>query len=568
MKLALIVAQTFLIHSTAWTAVYTPGSLYPQNWKQHKLEDYEKLDADLDRPRQLVTGGKVISAGLLSARAVAASQEVLKQGGSAADAALAGMMTEITISAGRFVSFAGIMSVLYYNSETNKVENLSAGYGMPKILSESGLGSGVLIPGFMAGVEALHKKYGRLPFAAIFEPSIGFAENGFVMDERLGRHIKLAEKTLTSLPGGRQIFLKPDGTLYKEGERFVQPQLAQTLRQVAEKGAAYMYSGDWGQKLIELVWQNKGGLSQMDLNHYKAFWEEPFSMDYKGTTLYVPGKSDLGGAEVLEAMSVVQNEKYFENYGDPNSSLPFLYWLMRVTAVSRDMSMSMFARALYGLAADPVERVSNTNIADLQAFLKKKRAPNVEYKTASHSSAFIVADAQGNIVVAEHTMNTELWGSTGFFVDGVSISDSAFIQAELVEMSSKLEHLPNIMNPVLVMKDQRPYILSSCINSALLEHTVQHLIDLIDLDLNPFESLQRSKFDGKSLVKGFKNELSPNQYSDEFVKKLSEMGVTINVTQDASPGLWIGAKWNVNTQSYEGATTSRLKFPTHIEIEN
>lgn len=568
MKFILIATQIFFVQSFVWASSYTPGSLYPQNWKQHKLSDYEKLDADLDCHRHLVAGGKVISAGLLSARAVAASQEVLKQGGSAADAVLAGMMTEITISAGRFVSFAGIMSVLYYNAQTGKVENLSAGYGMPKVLSQSGLGAGVLIPGFMAGAEALHKKHGRLPFSAVFEPSIGFAENGFILDERLGRHIKSAEKTLTRLPGGRQVFLKPDGTLYKEGDLFVQPQLAQTLRKVAQNGASFMYSGDWGQKLVELIWENKGGLSQMDLNHYKVFWEEPFSMDYKGTTLYVPGKADMGGAEVIEAMSVVQNEKYFETYGDPNASVPFLYWLMQATAVSRDMSMSMFARALYGLASDPAERVSEANLTRLQAFLKKKRAPNVEYKTASHSSAFIVADAQGNIAVAEHTMNTELWGSTGFFVDGISISDSAFIQSDLVAMSSKLEHLPNIMNPVLVMKNQKPYILASCINSALLEHTVQHLIDLIDLDLNPYESLQRPKFDGKSLVKGFKFELSPNQYSEDVVKELGLMGAKVNVTEDASPGLWIGAKWNEKTQSYEGASTARLRFPSHIEIGN
>lgn len=545
-------------------AQYQPGSLYPQNWKFHKIEDYEKLDETPTRPRELAKGGKVVAAGLLSSRAVAAAQEVLKQGGTAADAVLAGMLVEITLSAGRFVSFAGILGVLYYDALTRKTEYLSAGYGMPKTIKETKPGA-VLVPGFMMGVETLHKKYGRLPFAAVFEPSIGIAENGFKIDSILGSQIKSHKNTITRLSGGKEVFLKPDGAPYSAGDIFTQPRLAQTLKRVSQEGASYMYSGEWGQKLVALLDSEGGGLAQLDLNNYRAFLIEPLMTDYKGHKIYVPGVVDFGGAEVIEAMEVVERAKFFETYGDPVKSASFLYWLIKLTGLSRNMSTSLISRALLDLATDPAERVQDKNIEKIWTFLQEKRAPKKVNKS-NHSSSFIVVDAEGNIAVAEHSINTIVWGGLGYFVDGVSIPDSARIQGELLAMSEGLEHLPNPLNPVIVMKNDKPYILSSCVGSALLEHTVQHLIDLIDLDLDPLTSQQRPKFHGPTEYT--KTEFSPDEFDPEVLKRLEEMGEEPKISEDVSPGLWIGVKWNEAVRSYEGATSTRLPIPSHIEIGN
>lgn len=116
--------------------------------------------------------------------AVHAGLKVLQEGGTAADAALTTALTQIALSAGSAVSYAGLLDALYYDASSGKVYSLNAGFNSvraesdPASIPRAPSGRTALVPGFMAGVQALHDRFGSKPFGELLGPAIWVAENG------------------------------------------------------------------------------------------------------------------------------------------------------------------------------------------------------------------------------------------------------------------------------------------------------------------------------------------------------------------------------------------------------
>ena len=237
-------------------------------------------------PRGMVTG-------TTGAQAIEGGVEILKAGGSAADAAMSTARTQICMAAGSWVSYAGLMTMVYYDAESDEVHNMNAAYNtvaaetdpltIPGIDLSVGLGtfeaepSGrtVLVPGFMKGVEAASERFGRLPFQDLFAPAIACAEDGFEYLEGNAGQYAYREQVLSRLPETKAVFTRADGSPYQAGDMFTQPALARTLRMVADQGTDYMYTGPWAEKLVKLVGDIGGRMTGEDLANYEVIWSEP-----------------------------------------------------------------------------------------------------------------------------------------------------------------------------------------------------------------------------------------------------------------------------------------------------
>ena len=193
--------------------------------------------------------------------AIRAGLDAMRRGGTAADAVLTTALAQIVLAGGSWVSFAGRMTMVYYDAETGAVYAMNACYDAPLnendplSIPRSGTPSGrsVLVPGFMAGVQEMHDRHGALPFKELFDPAIKLAEEGFKLDGGMGRLIANRENVLRRLPDTRAVFVKDNGDFYKTGDLFRQPVLAETLHNVAEHGAAYMYTGPWAEHFVDVV---------------------------------------------------------------------------------------------------------------------------------------------------------------------------------------------------------------------------------------------------------------------------------------------------------------------------
>ncbi len=119
------------------------------------------------------------------------------------------------------------MQIVYYEAATGEIHNMNAAFNTvqnetePKTIPTGSLGNKplpdgrtALIPGFLAGVEAAHQRWGKLPFATIFEPAIYFAEEGFPVGDLLDSMIQNKKEVLSRLPETKEIFVKENGEFY------------------------------------------------------------------------------------------------------------------------------------------------------------------------------------------------------------------------------------------------------------------------------------------------------------------------------------------------------------------
>src|SRR5262249_37519229 len=111
-----------------------------------------------------------------------------------------------------------------------------------------------------------------------------------------------------------------------------------------------------------------------------------------------------------------------------------------------------------------------------------------------HSDAVVAVDERGNLAALCHSINTTWWGSTGIFVDGVSIPDSASFQQVEIAQAGPGNRLPDVMNPVMVTKDGQPKLASACIGASLHETTIQHLVSVLDFGMAPHEAVDAPVF--------------------------------------------------------------------------
>src|SRR5262249_6318127 len=164
--------------------------------------------ANLGKPSKphpfLAEGKSGMVVGLTGPRAVHAGLGVLKQGGSAADAAMATAITQVVEVAGSYISLAGILSMTYFDAATGSVQYLNACYNIPKAeddplsipkldpfaLKGKPSGRTALVPGFLAGVEAAHQRFGKLAFGKLFESAIALADQGFPINYELAGFIE------------------------------------------------------------------------------------------------------------------------------------------------------------------------------------------------------------------------------------------------------------------------------------------------------------------------------------------------------------------------------------------
>jgi gamma-glutamyltranspeptidase/glutathione hydrolase len=435
--------------------------LSPNAWPAGDLEHYSQLQRTWgnDKPQAVTHDGLVV--GTTGALAVRSGVEALRQGGTAADAALTTSLAQITLNAGATVSFAGRMALVYYEAETGETYYLNGSWGAPSG-ETSGLdipvcgtpsGRQVLVHGFMAALEQAHDRFGALPFRALFGPSIYFAREGFEVNPALGSWIDIRAEVLTRYAGGRRIFLKPDGTIYRQGDWFTQPSLARTLKRISRKGSRYMYRGRWPRKLVAAVQAQGGRMTLGDLRSYEPLWLEPEIVEWNGLEVHAPRYPGYGG-ELVRASLTGLDPSRLASAGHYTGSVEALSELLE--AVDR------YHRVLVG--------------------------------PGSHSDGVIAIDSAGNVAAVLHTINTLIWGETGIFVDGVSIADAGCWSQIGVNVAGPGGHVPNLETSFILTRDGVPVAATSAVGSGLFEATLFALANIFAYEMEPEETIRTSTF--------------------------------------------------------------------------
>jgi gamma-glutamyltranspeptidase/glutathione hydrolase len=559
------------------------GTLSPRQWENDDLSTFTRLNAEWGRPQAVASANEGMVLGTTGPLAIRAGLQTLKCGGSAADAAVTTALAQITLSAGSWNSFAGICQLLYYDSSTREVHSLNAGYNRPLgeqdplSIPKSGVPSGrsVLVPGFMAGIEAIHRRFGKLSYAHLFEPAVFFAEEGFVLDDALSRLIESRKDVLTRLPETRAIFQKSDGALYRRGDLFRQPLLATTLRRLAADGAGYMYAGEWARKFVEAVQREGGKLTLEDLQHYQVQWPQPLCAQYRGRDVVTGGLPDFGPIQLIEELHLLDCAN-LRQMGSPQNSPQSLYTLIQAARLGPLITHSQPYQP-YSDPRTPVTEFSpETRTSPAAGARNRERIQKKDWQLElfqqlsqpaqpHHSDAVIGVDRNGNIAVLVHTINTVNWGTTGIFVDGVSIPDSAAFQQVLLAKISPGRRLPSEITPLIVLDKGQPRLAAGSIGASLQEATLQNLVSIMDFEMDLASAVEVPKFFGMGSAAGRamdwpKQIVSRSGFSANIRAEVEKMGQPLLELSDAEAkpyvGYWLGLE--VKAEGLRGIVTPGL----------
>ena len=491
------------------------------------------------------TGGKATEAGLT----------VLKEGGNAVDAAIATALCEVVHAGGSYVSFAGPMMMVYYDAASGKVLYLDAQYATPleekdpKSIPSTG-GRTALVPGFMAGIQAAHDRFGKLPFKRLFEPAIALADKGEVVSPVMEWWINSKKSVLSRYPETKRIFTRPDGKFLARGDLFRQAELAETLRKVAAQGAFYMYTGEWAQKFVTVVQRAGGKLGMEDLKRYRAIWEEPLKASYHDYIVFTP--TGWGGVNVIQSLNLLELAN-LKQYGPYWSSPKSLFLLMEISACqSLTRNLPDVTRLSKSNAAEIWQQITNGTWHGLPTKLRGKPV------AFPHTDGLVVIDQWGNMAAVNHTINTALWGKTGLFVDGVSLPDSAAFQGAEIAKAGPGNRLAVGMCPLIVCRDGKPYLGSAAVGGGLHAKTIQMLVNTLDFGLDPQGSADVPAFIGwgAGLVER-------DSFDPKVLAGLEEFGLTPEIASPKSAGIargyWAGALIDPSTRHIKGGVSRGLE---------
>ncbi len=556
--------------------------LSPARWDSDKLAALFERNANMGGTDTPARGNNGAIAGTTGAPAVHAGLTALEQGGSAIDALITTSLAQIALAGGAWVSYAGIFELVYYDAASGQVYNLNAGYNTfleeddPASIPGPGAGpSGrtAMVPGFFAGVEAAHERFGKLPFASLYEPAIFIADEGMTVTPFQQQLFDMRADVLTRLPETRAIFTAEDGSILREGDRFKQPELTRTLRAVASQGSDYIYRGAWAESFVAAVRAEGGKVTMEDMNRYEVIWQDPLSLDFGDYRLYMHGRPAQGGTHLAESLNLAKASELSE-MGDYRQSPEAFFWFSQFThpfAVS--FVPIAFRGALFaGLDTGMENRATE---AYAQALWERMAAGDFLFTTApsedpKHSDAIVAIDRWGSIAAVTHTINTSAWGETGIFVDGVSVPDSAsFQQAALTELEPG-SRLPDPTEPLILFKDGKPFGGFSSIGGGLHQKTYAVLYNIMANGASLEEAMDAPSthlpaFDTEDFTKPPAVQVAEGDFSPELLEAVRSMGLEViefpNTLEGRAPRGYVVAATINEDGSYEAVAPRLLNAP-------
>ena len=252
-----------------------------------------------------------------------AGVQILERGGNAIDAAIAANST-LGLMEPTSNGIGGDLFAIVYEAKSKKLYGLNSSGWSPKAMTRDLLVSkgitnmpergvySVTVPGAVAGWNALHERFGTLPFSILLAPAIYYAENGFPVNQVTAGLWSHSLKMLSSHPNSASTYLI-NGKTPTAGQVFSNPDLAKSLRHIAEQGRDGYYKGATAQAIVDIEKEFGGVMTLEDLADFQPEWVTPISTTYRGWTVYEIPPNTQGIAALM--MLNLMEQRPMAEYG-------------------------------------------------------------------------------------------------------------------------------------------------------------------------------------------------------------------------------------------------------------
>lgn len=424
-----------------------------------------------------------------------AGMRILQEGGNAFDAAVATAVA-VGVLDPRMSSIGGNGFATIYVGKIHEVRALNF-YGSAPQRATASLYQGkdyshgflsAPVPSCLKGYEALHKAYGKLPWARVLQPAIELAEDGFVIRQGLINDMKEYQKVLQEFPSTTKV-LQPNGRWPVAGEVFRQPDLARTLKDIAKNGADAFYRGPLAAHIAQFYQANGGVLSTEDLAGYQAKWVTPISTNYRGYTFYTQPPSSSGIA-VLEQLNILEA---YDLKALGHNSPEYLHLIGEV------IRLAIADRNRYVGDPDfvkvPVEKLLSKSYAaerrkliHLDSTIPLATAGDFDQPDDKHTTHLSVVDGDDNMVALTQTLG-DIFGSGVITADtGVLFSDEMRHLHLDPNDPSRLEpgkRSRSNQSPIIVLKDGKPFMtIGTPGSNGIWQRIVQVIANVVDFGMD------------------------------------------------------------------------------------
>lgn len=491
----------------------------------------------------------VIKASIVSARQEASSIgiSVMEKGGSAFDAMIATdlALTVCFPNAGN-ISGGGFM---VYRTADGKTGSLDFREKAPIAASadmyldidgnvidgKSTLGGlAVGVPGTVAGLVAIHEKFGTIPWEELVQPAIDLALDGYLVTEKQEKSFNSKIEDFISVNGPETFYAQG----FKSGDRVKNISLANTLKRIAKFGKSGFYEGETANDLVNRVKETGGIISHDDLLAYKPVWRDPINFQYKDLNIFAMGPPSSGGiclGQILKMIEPYDIGQYKHN------SIKAMQIIVEAERRSyADRSLYLGDPDFYKV---PEKKLLNTEYLNerMETFDFDKATKSIDIKPGSlifeeseETTHYSIIDEIGNAVAVTTTLNGS-YGSKVFVEKG-----GYFLNNEMDDFSSK-PGIPNMfgliggkansiasqkrmlsaMTPTIVEKNGKlSMIVGTPGGSTIITSVLQTILNVYEFGMNIQKAVSAARFHHQWLPDNIVME--PGRFDRNIIKKLQE----------------------------------------------
>ncbi|MBI2477991.1 MAG: gamma-glutamyltransferase, partial [Planctomycetia bacterium] len=410
-------------------------------------------------------------------------------------------------------------------------------------------GKAVGVPGTVRGLAVAHQQFGRLPWKRIVMPVAALAEQGFTVNEWLAHSTNDILETAGVRESERyaelrRVYGRADGRAWEVGDTMVLPDLANTLRTIAEEGAEAFYRGKIADQLVAQMRRGNGLITKEDLAGYQAKVRAPVRGTYREYELFGPPPPSSGGICVVEAMNMLEpfQLREYPRYGSRNMHL-----------ITEAMRRAFCDRARYLADPDfvviPADLTTKAHAAELASSIDLDHATRSETLApeialageSSDTTHFSVIDRDGMAVSNTYTLEAS-WGSrvvvagAGFVLNN-EMGDFNW-ERGVTNRAGQIGTAPNLIepgkrmlssqSPFIVTRDGKAFLLTGSPGGRTIINTVLgNLLNALEFEMTLAEAINAPRMHHQWFPDELRFEGADSPEHAELIEQLQARGHTV-----------------------------------------